>query len=61
MVRVDNLEIVAQNAGILAAQMISLTDKELAQRVADFKENLKVKIENANKELSKVKYDFKTN
>ena len=51
----------AQNAGILAAQMISLTDKELAQRVADFKENLKVKIENANKELSKVKYDFKTN
>ncbi|TLX77742.1 5-(carboxyamino)imidazole ribonucleotide mutase [Labilibacter sediminis] len=51
----------AQNAGILAAQMISLGDRELAQRVADFKDNLAVKIENANKELSKVKYDFKTN
>lgn len=51
----------AQNAGILAAQMLSLGDGELAQRVADFKESLKEKIENANKELSKVKYDFKTN
>lgn len=51
----------AQNAGILAAQMLSLGDEELAQRVADFKESLKEKIENANKELSKVKYDFKTN
>ena len=51
----------AQNAGILAAQMLSLGDRELADRVADFKENLKVKIENANKELGKLKYDFKTN
>ena len=37
----------AQNAGILAAQMLSLGDKELALRVADFKENLKTKIEKA--------------
>jgi 5-(carboxyamino)imidazole ribonucleotide mutase len=51
----------AQNAGILAAQMIALGDAELATRVADFKENLKVKIENANKELSKIKFDYKTN
>ncbi len=51
----------AQNAGILAAQMLSLGDRELADRVADFKESLKVKIENANKELGKLKYDFKTN
>ncbi|MGQ1787294.1 MULTISPECIES: 5-(carboxyamino)imidazole ribonucleotide mutase [unclassified Saccharicrinis] len=51
----------AQNAGILAAQMISLGDRELAERVAAFKDNLKVKIENANKELSEIKYDFKTN
>ena len=51
----------AQNAGILAAQMLSLGDRELADRVADFKESLKVKIENANKELSKIEFDFKTN
>ncbi|WP_075590436.1 5-(carboxyamino)imidazole ribonucleotide mutase [Labilibacter marinus] len=51
----------AQNAGILAAQMISLGDPVLAERVADFKDNLKVKIEKANKELSEIKYDFKTN
>ncbi len=51
----------AQNAGILAAQMLALGDKELASRVADFKENLKTKIEKANQELSEIKYDFKTN
>ncbi len=51
----------AQNAGILAAQMISLADKELAKRVAAFKENLKVKIEKANKELSEIKFEYKTN
>ncbi len=51
----------AQNAGILAAQMLALGDKELALRVADFKENLKTKIEKANQELSEIKYDFKTN
>ncbi len=51
----------AQNAGILAAQMLSLGDKELALRVADFKENLKTKIEKANKDLSEIKYEFKTN
>ena len=51
----------AQNAGILAAQMISLADADLAVRVSDFKENLKVKIQDANKELSKIKFDFKTN
>ncbi len=51
----------AQNAGILAAQMISLGDRELAGRVADFKENLKVKIEKANQDLSKIKFDYKTN
>ncbi len=51
----------AQNAGILAAQMLALGDKELASRVADFKENLKTKIEKANKDLSEIKYEFKTN
>jgi 5-(carboxyamino)imidazole ribonucleotide mutase len=51
----------AQNAGILAAQMISLADKELANRVDEFKESLKVKIEKANKELSEIKFEYKTN
>jgi len=51
----------AQNAGILAAQMISLADAELAERLAGFKEDLKNKIVKANEDLSKVKYDYKTN
>jgi 5-(carboxyamino)imidazole ribonucleotide mutase len=51
----------AQNAGILAVQMLSLGDAELAGRLAAFKESLKKKIEKANKELESVKYDFKTN
>lgn len=51
----------AQNAGILAAQMLSLADPELGNRLADFKEDLKGKIEKANKDLAHVKYEFKTN
>jgi 5-(carboxyamino)imidazole ribonucleotide mutase len=51
----------SQNAGILAAQMLALGDAELATRVAEFKENLKIKIENANKELSQIKFEYKTN
>lgn len=31
----------AQNAGILAAQIIALTDSKIAQAVADYKESLK--------------------
>ena len=45
----------AQNAGILAVQMLSLSDEALAGRLAAFKEELKAKIEKANKELSHVK------
>ncbi len=51
----------AQNAGILAAQILSLGDVVLAERLAEFKENLKVKIQKANEDLSTVKYAFKTN
>lgn len=49
----------ARNAGILAAQMISLGDAELFGRLVSFKEELKKKIIQANEELSKIKYDFK--
>nr|WP_321406997.1 5-(carboxyamino)imidazole ribonucleotide mutase [uncultured Carboxylicivirga sp.] len=51
----------AQNAGILAAQIIATGDAALAEKVAAFKESLKDKIVQANQELADVKYKFKTN
>jgi 5-(carboxyamino)imidazole ribonucleotide mutase len=51
----------AMNAAILAVQMLSLADTELAARLATYKENLKKKIEKANEELKEVKYSYKTN
>ncbi len=51
----------AQNAGILAAQIIACGDKVVARSVADFKESLKGKIVKANEELKAVQYKFKTN
>lgn len=51
----------AQNAGILAAQIIALGDKKVADAVKKNKEGLKKKIVQANKELEKVKFRFKTN
>ena len=49
----------AQNAGILAVQMLALSDADLATRFAAFKENLKRKIEKANEELKTVSYEYK--
>ena len=51
----------AQNAGILAVQMLALSDVELATRFATFKESLKRKIEKANEELKTVSYEYKCN
>jgi 5-(carboxyamino)imidazole ribonucleotide mutase len=51
----------AQNAGILAAQIIASGDPEVMKEVIKFKESLKKKIVQANEELKKVKYTFKTN
>jgi 5-(carboxyamino)imidazole ribonucleotide mutase len=51
----------AQNAGILAAQILATADTELAVRLAGFKESLKSKIVKANEELKEVKYQYKTN
>jgi 5-(carboxyamino)imidazole ribonucleotide mutase len=51
----------AQNAAILAVQMLALSDGTIAQRLAVYKGNLRVKIEKANKELAEVKYQYKTN
>jgi 5-(carboxyamino)imidazole ribonucleotide mutase len=51
----------AQNAGILAAQIIATGDKSIMSEVIKYKESLKKKIVQANEELKAVKYPFKTN
>ena len=51
----------AQNAALLACQIIALSDPDLAQRMAAHKEGLKDKIEKANKELAEIKFQYKTN
>lgn len=51
----------AQNAAILAVEMLALSDETLAKRLADYKEGLKQKIVKANADLHEVKYQFKTN
>lgn len=51
----------AQNAAILAAQIIGLSDSVVAAKVAAHKAGLGAKIEKANKDLAEVKYNFKTN
>lgn len=52
----------AQNAAILAAEMIALSDECVAQVVADWKAGLGAKIEKANKELAEIKdYEYKCN
>ena len=51
----------AMNAGILAVQILALSDERLSTEFAQFKEDLKKKIEKANAELSEVKYEYKCN
>lgn len=51
----------AMNAGILASQILAVGDETLKTKIVDFKESLKKKIVDANKELALVKYDYKTN
>lgn len=51
----------AQNAAILALEMLALNDESLAERLAAYKEGLKEKIVKANEDLSQVQYSFKTN
>jgi len=49
----------ARNAGIFATQILALSDEKIAERLLDFKQNLKDNITGANQELSKVRYDYK--
>ncbi|MBP5420973.1 MAG: 5-(carboxyamino)imidazole ribonucleotide mutase [Paludibacteraceae bacterium] len=51
----------AQNAAILAVEMMALSDAQLAEKLASYKAGLKDKIVKANAELADVKYKFKTN
>ncbi len=51
----------ALNAGILAAQMMAIGNKELFEKTVAYKENLKGKIVKANEDLAKVSYKYKTN
>ncbi|MBL7971690.1 MAG: 5-(carboxyamino)imidazole ribonucleotide mutase [Prolixibacteraceae bacterium] len=51
----------AQNAGILAVQMMALGDASLAAKLDTFKETLKTKIVKANSDLAEIKFRYKTN
>lgn len=51
----------AMNAAVLAVQILSLSDPEVAQRFDHYRQRLSDKIIKANDELSNIKYRFKTN
>ena len=51
----------AQNAAILAVEMLALADPEIAEKLAKYKDGLKQKIIRANADLAEVQYEFKTN
>ena len=51
----------AQNAALLAVEMLALSDEALAEKLKNYKESLKGKIVKANAELAEVKYNFKVN
>ena len=47
----------AANAAILAAKMLSISDKELREKLVDYKEKLKKQVEAKDAKLSKVGYE----
>jgi len=49
----------AQNAAILAMQMLALGDKALWQKLVEYKVGLKKKIVKANAELAQLQYKYK--
>ena len=49
----------AQNAAILAMQMLALTDDAIMQKLVAYKASLKKKIVKANEELAKLEYQYK--
>ncbi len=51
----------AQNAGILAAQILATDNKEIHMKVKTYKDNLKEKIVKANHDLKEHKFKYRTN
>jgi 5-(carboxyamino)imidazole ribonucleotide mutase len=51
----------AQNAAILAVEIMALSNKDIAEKIAAHKAGLGAKIEKANKDLAEIKYQYKTN
>ncbi|MDR1199574.1 MAG: 5-(carboxyamino)imidazole ribonucleotide mutase [Prevotellaceae bacterium] len=51
----------AKNAAILAAQILSLSDSNIAVKTEKFKTDLAIKITKANNDLAKIKFEYKTN
>lgn len=51
----------AENAALLALQMMATSDEELYRRLEAYKESLKEKVVKANRELAEVKFEHKTN
>ncbi len=51
----------AMNAGILAAQIIAVSDETVNAKMKVYKESLKNKIVEANEELKQIKFAYKTN
>lgn len=49
----------AQNAGILAAEILAASDADLHKKMMKFKEDLKKKIIKANEELEAVKFEYR--
>jgi 5-(carboxyamino)imidazole ribonucleotide mutase len=51
----------ALNAAILATQMLALEDPAISERLHQYKNSLKEKIEKANTELKTLRFRYKTN
>lgn len=51
----------AENAALLAVQMMATGEPELYQRLEEYKASLKDKVVKANAELAELKYRYKTN
>lgn len=51
----------AQNAAILATEIMALADADIASKFAAYKESLKQKIVEANQDLKEVKFEYKCN
>ena len=49
----------AYNAGILAGQILSISDDSLHARMVEFKMNMKQKIVKANQDLANEKFDYR--